>query len=206
MKSLHTSRPYLRHQKLGSVRDVLLLLAAGAILIVGGCGSPRATRNRVLPDLTLVDQNGQPVVLSSLSGKPLLVDFIYTSCPGPCRTITQSMERVAAKLGPALGSQVTFVSISIDPEHEGPPQLLRYAKALNADRRGWLFLSGGPADIDSALATFHLKRERSSSGEIVHLERVILISADGRTFKVYTGAVLHPDSVLADLRRAGERG
>lgn len=206
MKSLHTSRPYLRHQKLGSVRDVVLLLAAGAILIVGGCGSPQAARNRVLPDLTLVDQNGQPVVLSSLSGKPLLVDFIYTSCPGPCRTVTQSMERVAAKLGPALGSRVTFVSISIDPEHEGPPQLLRYAKALNADRRGWLFLSGGPADIDSALATFHLKRERGSSGEIEHLERVILIGADGHTFKVYTGAVLHPDSVLADLRRAGESG
>lgn len=206
MKSLRTSRPYLRHQKLRSVRDVVLLLAAGAILIAGGCGSPQATRNRVLPDLTLVDQNGQPVVLSSLSGKPLLIDFIYTSCPGPCRTITQSMERVAVKLGPALGSQVTFVSISIDPEHEGPPQLLLYAKALDADRRGWLFLSGGPADIDSALAAFHLKRERSSSGEIEHLERVILIGADGRTFKVYTGAVLHPDSVLADLRRAGERG
>ena len=206
MKSLPTSRPYLRHQKLGAKRDVVLLLAAGAILIAGGCGSPQATRNRVLPDLTLLDQNGQPVVLSSLSGKPLLVDFIYTSCPGPCRTITQSMARVAARLGPASGPQVTFVSISIDPEHEGPPQLLRYAKQLNADRRGWLFLSGGPADIDSALATFHLKRERGSSGEIEHLERVILIGADGRTFKVYTGALLHPDSVLADLRRAGERG
>jgi protein SCO1 len=192
------------------VWDVVLLLAlavsAAAVCIVGGCGSPQATRNRVLPDLTLVDQNGQPVVLSSLSGKPLLVDFIYTSCPGPCRTITQSMARVAARLGPALGPQVTFVSISIDPEHEGPPQFLRYAKALNADRRGWLFLSGGPADIDSTLTSFHLKRERGSSGEIEHLEQVILIGADGRTFKVYRGAVLHPDSVLADLRRAGERG
>jgi protein SCO1 len=191
--------------------DVVLILAlaivvAGATWIAAGCGSPEATRTGALPDISLVDQNGKPVVLSSLKGKPLLVDFIYTSCPGPCRTITLSMEGVAAKLGPALGPRVAFVSISIDPEHEGPPQLLSYAKKLNAERAGWLFLSGGPEEIDSVLAAFHLKRERAPDGEIEHLEEVILIAADGRTFKVYEGDVLHADSVLADLRRAGVHG
>ena len=108
--------------------------------------------------------------------------------------------------GSALGPRVVFVSISIDPEHEGRPQLLIYAKAFNANRTGWLFLSGNPADIDSALAAFHLKRERASDGEIDHLEQVLLIGADRRTFKVYRSDVLQADSVLADLRRAGTHG
>jgi len=202
---------FARHRKPRSPRDIVPILAlaivvAGVTWIAGGCGSPEATRAGVLPDISLVDQNGKPTVLSSLGGKPLLVDFIYTSCPGPCRTITQSMEGVAAKLGPALGTQVVFVSISIDPEHEGAPQLLSYAKKLNAERAGWLFLSGDPEEIDSALAAFHLKRERAPDGEIEHLEEVMLVGADGRILKVYRGDVLHADSVLADLRRAGVHG
>jgi protein SCO1/2 len=200
-------RSYLRRRKLRSTRGIVptlavAILAAGTTWVASGCGSPGASRAGVLPDISLIDQNGRTVVLSSLMGKPLLVDFIYTSCPGPCRTLTQSMERVAEKLGPALGAQVTLVSISIDPEHEGPPQLLNYAKALDANRPGWVFLSGGPADIDSVLAAFHLKRERAPDGEIEHLEQVILVDADGRTFKVYKTDVLHADSVMADLQRA----
>ena len=205
------NHPFASHRKPRLTCDVVLILALAIAVssvtwIGAGCGSPEATRAGALPDISLVDQNGKPVVLSSLKGKTLLVDFIYTSCPGPCRTITLSMEGVAAKLGPALGPRVAFVSISIDPEHEGPPQLLSYARKLNAERAGWLFLSGGPEEIDSVLAAFHLKRERAPDGEIEHLKEVMLIAADGRTLKVHKGDVLHADSVLADLRRAGVHG
>ena len=180
----------------------LALLAAFIMCLAAACSGCRANEAGSLPDISLVDQNGKSIVLSTLKGRPLLIDFIYTSCPGPCRTITQSMERVARKLGPALGQQVTFVSISIDPEHEGPPQLLNYSKALDADRTGWLFLSGSPDQIDATLAAFGLRRERAPNGEIEHLEEVILVGADGREFKIYKGDVLHPDSVFADLQRA----
>jgi protein SCO1 len=187
---------------------VIPIALAAFIAIAGGgpalcgCNSPELiTTKDCLPHLALIDQNGKSVTLSSLKGKPVLVDFIYTSCPGPCLTLTKSMERVADRLGPALGSQVTFVSISIDPEHEGPPQMQAYAKAQSADRAGWLFLSGGPADVDSAMAAFNLKREREPDGSIEHVEDVILVGPDGHAIKEYKGNVLHPDSVLADIQK-----
>jgi protein SCO1/2 len=186
-------------------RHWLPLALSAAIFLLGtasGCSRNTADEVGHLPDITLIDQNSRPIVLSTLKGKPLLIDFIYTSCPGPCRTITQSLDRVAQKLGPELGPQVTFASISIDPEHEGPEQLLKYSKALDADRPGWLFLSGGPAATDSTLAAFGLRRQRTTNGEIEHLEEVILVGADGHELKVYKGDVLHPDSVLADLQQA----
>lgn len=183
-----------------------IVLGLSAAMFVGvvasGCSRRSTGETGRLPDISLIDQAGKPIVLSSLKGRPLLIDFIYTSCPGPCRTITQSMERVAQKLGPELGQQVTFLSISIDPEHEGPPQLLNYSRTLDANRAGWLFLSGSPDQIDATLAAFSLRRERTPSGEIEHLEEVILVGADGREFKVYKGDVLHADSVLADLEQA----
>ena len=45
----------------------------------------------MLTDTKLVDQNGNTVELSSLKGKPLVVDFIYTSCPGPCLMETANL-------------------------------------------------------------------------------------------------------------------
>ena len=180
----------------------LYLPVAIMICAAAGCTGHPASQAGSLPDISLIDQNGKSVLLSTLKGKPLLIDFIYTSCPGPCRTITQSMERLAQKLGPALGQQVIFVSISIDPEHEGPPQLLNYSKALDADRAGWFFLSGSPDQIDAALAAFGLRRERAPNGEIEHLQEVILVGADGCEFKVYKSDVLHLDSVAGDIQQA----
>jgi protein SCO1/2 len=182
----------------------IAVLTAGSCL-TAGCTSKQSAPTG-LPNLSLVDQNGNQVALSSLKGKPLLIDFIYTSCPGPCLTLTQSMERIAQKLGPALGSQITFVSISIDPEHEGPPQLLAYAKKQDANRPGWLFLSGGPSDVDTVLAGFNLTRQRAPDGEIEHMEEVFLVGPDGHIAKEYKGEVLHADSVLADIEHASGRG
>ena len=46
----------------------------------------------VLTDTKLVDQNGNTISLSSLKGKPMVVDFIYTSCPGPCLMETAKLQ------------------------------------------------------------------------------------------------------------------
>ena len=45
------------------------------------------------PDFTLTDQDGHPVQLSSLRGKVVLLDFIYTSCPGPCPLLSRKFSQ-----------------------------------------------------------------------------------------------------------------
>jgi cytochrome oxidase Cu insertion factor (SCO1/SenC/PrrC family) len=79
-----------------------------------------ASTSNCLPDVKLVDQYGQQVSLASLRGKPVLFDFFYTSCPGPCLVLTARMRPIADKLGSELGSEVSFVSLSVDPEHDSP--------------------------------------------------------------------------------------
>ena len=59
-----------------------------------------------LPAITLIDQKGREVSLSSLKGKPVVVDFIYTRCPGPCLLLTQKMARVAARLASRILARV----------------------------------------------------------------------------------------------------
>jgi len=43
-----------------------------------------AERPHPLPDATLVDQSGRAFRLSALRGRPVLIEFFYTSCPAIC--------------------------------------------------------------------------------------------------------------------------
>jgi cytochrome oxidase Cu insertion factor (SCO1/SenC/PrrC family) len=145
-----------------------LIVFATVLLAVSGCNRsgeesgayPVNYQTSSLPDVTLTDQYGQHVPLASLKGKPLLFDFIYTSCPGPCQLLTQHMKLIADKLGPALGPKVSMVSVTVDPEHDRSSRLLDYAKAFNANLKGWYFLTGSPTQIDELMRGFRLERSR----------------------------------------------
>jgi protein SCO1/2 len=153
-----------------------------------------------LPALTMQDQSGRQLSLASLKGKPVLVDFIYTSCPGPCLTLTQKMARVAAQMAPALGNRFTMVSITIDPEHDGPHQLAQYAHQQGAQERGWLFLTAPPATVDRVLADFQLRRVRQADGSVAHLAGVFILGPDGRERREYDGEVVKVSTMVGDLR------
>ena len=155
-----------------------------------------------LTDTKLVDQNGNTVSLASLKGKPLVVDFIYTSCPGPCLMETAKLANVARRLGNDLGSKVTIVSISVDPEHDGPKQLLDYSRQQGADEKGWYFLTGDPADVDRALAGFRISRQVEPDGSVGHMVDMMLIGPDGRLVREYNGEAVKAQDIVDDLKTA----
>ena len=159
-----------------------------------------------LPAIPLVDQNGNHVSLASLRGKPVLVDFIYTSCPGPCSTLTSKLVGVAKDLGPRLGSQVHMISISIDPEHDTPKILKGYAQRLDADRSGWLFLTGTPQAIDQVMTAYKLRRVRESDGSVTHVETLFLLGPDGRQRRIYNGVEVQSAVMSAEAENLASRG
>ena len=60
-----------------------------------------------LPDVKFVDQHGDAVNFASLKGKWVLVDFIYTRCPGACELMTTKLVRAADHLGAELGNTLS---------------------------------------------------------------------------------------------------
>ena len=177
------------------------------LFAAGGCyrESTGACSN-CLTDTRLVDQNGNQLSLASFKGKPLIVDFIYTSCPGECRRETSKLTIVATGLGADLGSRAAIVSISVDPEHDGPKQLLDYARQQGADKKGWYFLTGGPAEIDRALAGFNLSRQVMPDGSVGHLLDVMLIGPDGRLLHEYNGDIVKAQDIVDDVRKTLNKG
>jgi protein SCO1 len=175
-----------------------------SLFAVAGChrdSEGSAASASALTEAKLVDQNGNAVVLASLKGKPLVVDFIYTSCPGPCLMETAKLANVAMRLGNDLGPKVTIVSITVDPEHDRPKQLLDYSRQQGADEKGWYFLTGGPADVDQALAGFKLSRQIEPDGSVGHLVDVMLIGPDGRVVREYDGEVVKAQDIVDDVKK-----
>ena len=185
----------------------IVVVAMSSVLAIAGCyrGTDAAASN-CLTDTTLVDQNGAKISLASLKGKPMVVDFIYTSCPGPCLMETSKLANVAMRLGPDLGTKVTIVSISVDPEHDGSKQLLDYSRRQGADQKGWYFLTGGPGDIDQALAGFKLSRQIMPDGSVGHLVDIMLIGPDGRLVHEYNGEVVKAQEIVDDIRKTLNNG
>ena len=189
------------------------LVSLVAILTLSACGDreargdyPAANGNNCLPDVSLIDQHGNAISLASLKGKPVLIDFIYTSCASTCPMLTAKMAAIAHQLGPALGADVTIVSISLDPEHDTPAALAKYAKGHDADGPGWIFLTGPPAQIDQVLGAFKLRRTREGDGTITHSISAFLLGPDGHQLRQYNALDVSPDSVVADVDRARGKG
>jgi protein SCO1 len=184
-----------------------------ALLAVAGChnqetaGSYAAVNQAdVLPNVTFTDQFGKPVALSSLKGKLVLVDFIYTSCASVCPRITGRMNEVAKKLGAEVGQNVTIVSFTLDPEHDTPEKLRSYAEAQGIAGNGWFFLTGAPSQIDEELARFHVVRERESDGSVTHNVSAFLVGPDGREIRQYNALDVPIDTIVSDIDRSKERG
>jgi protein SCO1 len=193
---------------------LFVAMLATSVLVVSGCrlGSSAedvhddAAAASSLTDTRLVDQNGKTMSLAALKGKPLVVDFIYTSCPGPCLMETAKLTNVAVGLGADLGWKVAIVSITVDPEHDGPAQLREYAQQQGADKKGWYFLTGSAADVDLALAGFKMFREKGPDGSVGHLVDMILVGPDGREMREYDGQIVKPKQIVDDVRKALNEG
>jgi protein SCO1/2 len=194
---------------------IVSLLCGAGVLGLAGCdretadnSGDYAATNRAdcLPDITLLDQNAHSVSLASLKGKPVLVDFIYTSCAGPCPMLTAKLASVAKLLGARMGATVELVSITLDPEHDHPAELRQYAEKQGANGRGWLFLTGTPAQIERVLAAFGLRRVREPDGSVTHNVATFLLGPDGIQLRQYNGLTVKPEAVASDIESARTRG
>lgn len=157
-----------------------------------------------VPNVAFVDQNGQAVPFATLQGSPLVVTFIYTSCPLPnfCplmdRHFATIQERIARD---ATLRTVKLVSISFDPATDTPAVLKRHAERVGADPGRWMFLTGERDEVDRFAARFGvtITRDLKSPADIAHNLRTAIIDAKGQLVKAYTGNEWTPADVLRDL-------
>jgi protein SCO1/2 len=93
----------------------------------------RTVTNYAVPHLSLVRADGARVSLDEElnDGRPVVLNFIFTTCTTICPLTSQVFSMLQHKLGEDR-SKVHLVSISIDPEQDTPARLRAYAARFKA--------------------------------------------------------------------------
>ncbi len=154
---------------------------------------------QVAPAFALVDQDGEKRALEDFAGRAILLDFIFTNCPGPCPISTATLRSFQQKLPAELRERVQLVSISLDPARDTPEAMKAYAEARKVDFASWAFLTGTQEQIDPVLAAYGVGKVEGD--EIEHTVVTFLIDPSGQIVKRYLGQEHSYEELLADVGR-----
>jgi protein SCO1/2 len=151
-ESVRIHRYMSMEQEPVEVRNLQLLAGAGGT----DAGPPGLALGEPVPDFTLTDQTGQRVSLSQFAGKVVVAAFIYTSCPLPnyCFRLSNNLGRLQKRFSDRLGHDLILLSVTMDPVHDSPDVLAKYAATWKADSRFWHFLTGSRTEVQALCQKF----------------------------------------------------
>ena len=155
----------------------------------------RTLANYTVPDVKLVDADGSGLPLSTrLAGKPVILNFIFTSCGAICPVMSNIFSQVQAALDPARDG-VRMVSISIDPEQDTPAVLRAYADKYGAGPQ-WQMLTGSVKDSIAVQRAFDVYR----GDKMNHLPTTFLRASPGQPWVRLDGFASAAD-ILREYRQ-----
>jgi protein SCO1/2 len=156
----------------------------------------RSTVQYTVPAVTLVRDDGKSVSLPAEmdDGKPVVLDFIFTSCGSICPLMSQVFSEFQRKLG-GEAAQVHLISISTDPEQDTPERLTEYAQQFHAGP-AWRHYTGTLAASLAAQRAFDVYRGDKMS----HTPVILLRAAPGQPWRRIDGFIT-PDELLREYRQ-----
>ena len=159
-----------------------------------------ASLDEFLPSFTLVNQRGEMINSRDFEQKVLVLDFIYTNCPGPC-PVSTSVGVSVRHLLEDIKDNFVFCSISLDPSRDTPEALSEYAKARGAEFDNWQFLTGDLKTIEELVSALGVARIGDSAGEFEHTLVRFLVDGKGRIRNRLLGAKYNPEEISRTIRR-----
>ena len=118
-------------------------------LLIRNTSARERIRERHFPNVLLTTHEEKNVRFYDdlIKDKIVVINFMYVKCDGVCTGITANLARLQKLLGSRLGRDIFMYSFTLKPEEDSPEVLRRYAEAYRA-KKGWMFLTGMPEDME----------------------------------------------------------
>jgi len=169
-------------------------------------GLPKALRevgidqhlNEQLPlDVTLLDENGQPVKLGQYFGKrPVVLSLVYYNCPMLCTQVLNGMATAFRVMAFTPGTEYDVVTVSFDPRETAALAAAKrnlYVNSLPEPKRasamqGWHFLTGDEQSIKRLAAAVGFRYYwDESSNQFAHASGIMIATPEGKLSQYYYG-------------------
>jgi len=163
---------------------------------------------RPVPDVELVNQDGETIRMGDYRGKAVLVTFIYTRCPLPdfCPAMNKNFDAIeeALRADPDVYARTHLLSISFDPEFDTPELLRTFALQRHSITEEtldhWEFATGTHENLRTLGYDIGLVYQVASEDEIVHNLKTALIAPNGTLAEVYSGNWWTTELAVQDMR------
>jgi len=129
-------------------------------------------------DVTMQTAYGEEYKFDEMEPKVRLVEFMYTACTDVCPLTTQRMMHLKKQFKDkgVYGSDVEFLSITIDPETDTQETLQKYAASYGAERdESWNFIRGSIPDTKKIAEPFRFLFKDNGTDYLVHTSYAYLI-------------------------------
>ncbi len=164
----------------------------------------------LVPNFTLVNQDGKRINMKDYQGKALAITFIYSRCPLPeyCILMSKHFSDLANQLNDSeLKDKIRLLSVSFDPQTDTPAKLKEYGqgylgKDSKADFTVWQLATGTDKEIKTVADFFGLRYEVDAQDktQFAHSLRTIVITPDGKVQRVFSGNEWTPNDLLRELQ------
>lgn len=140
---------------------------------------PDTVWHKIKP-FTLTNQFGKKVSFDDLKGKVIIANFIFTSCPSICPTLTRNMKKLQDAFI-KTDTIVRFISFTVDPVRDNPEKLKAFGDKFLINHDTWWMLTGTKNEIyDIALNEFkaNIAQQDGVDSNFIHTDKFFLVDKD----------------------------
>ena len=159
------------------------------------------------PNFQLTNQHNESFNLTSFQGNVVIISFIFTHCSDTCLPTTQLLKNLSMSLTPDLESNISLISISVDPFRDTPDVLTNFTSQNNIT---WTHLTGTWASLKPVWDDFGIwvvpqnsdSNNNTDSDEnysVLHNPSVFILDKDLRKRSLFTGVDWSPAYLIHDI-------
>ncbi len=193
-----------------SIAALSMLSGAETPLSAADASDPIATANaaigRNIPDYTLIDQDNKGFSLKALKGRPVVISYIYTSCPHVCSNITGRLKQAFAIAKLKSGRDFTALSIGFDPEHDTPEVLKSFGSRFTNDFKAWRFATADQKTIQAVTKELGFYYEKLPDGDFDHINLTTVVGREGTIIKQVYGMNFNQEELVNAIGLASGSG
>ena len=144
---------------------------------------------RVLP-FSFTNQDGKTITENDLSGKVVVAEYFFTTCPSICPVMNTNMKVVYNKYKDR--DDFLILSHTSDPKTDSVATLKKYADSLQVNTTKWIFLTGTKEELYKQ-ARYSYKIDDPNNDplgtqqDFLHSQFFALVDKKGAVRSIYDG-------------------
>jgi len=150
-----------------------------------------------------INDAGQPTVLTSLRGRPVILALFFASCEYACPVLVHDMKRLLAALSDDVRPTIQRVLVTFDTTRDTPAALRAFRERMELDS-SWKLLTSTPADVQELAMLVGVKYKQDARGQFAHSNLITLLNGEGEVIHQQVGLMGDVSGAAKVLNESGK--